>query len=120
MKFYFIELFHNKALKNIYKFGVTNSNDILNRFDYTYPERIGYQNFNIKPLFSIKLTDSDALKIESVFLSKYKNNNKNDYLSTNYTSKNLCGITEMRILTKEEKSEVLRILYELKTKLMSN
>lgn len=120
MKFYFIELFHNKALKTIYKFGVTNSNDILNRFDYTYPERVGYQDFNIRPLFSIILSESDALKVESVFLTEYINNNVNNYLSTNYTSKNLCGITEMRILTKEEKSEVLRILYELKTKLMSN
>ena len=114
MKFYVIELIHKSSKHVFYKFGVTNSNDVLNRFANTYPERRGYQNFNIRILFSQVGTEEDMKALESEMLNRFPripsitNIVKDGF---DYTFRNTSGITEWRSLSKSQVRQLLKELY---------
>jgi len=114
MKFYFIELTHKISGKVFYKFGITQSSDVLNRFTDIYPERKGYQNFNIRVLFSKKLNESDAEYLEETFLDMYpKIKNISNILKDgfDYNFKNTSGLSEWRTLSVSQKNSLLKILF---------
>ena len=118
MKFYLVELTHKETGKVFQKFGITNSRDILDRFDYSkYPERIGYKDFHIRPLFSIFVNENKAKMLEKHYLSLYGGFNVNKYLNKSlnegYNTNNLTGITEMVYLG-WDRNKVLKELFDLK------
>lgn len=117
MKFYFVELTHKKSGHIFYKFGITQNKDVLNRFTNIYPEREGYQNFNIRVLYSENLDKNEAKKKEKEFLSRYTNIPNIPSIvkdGFDYNSRNTSGITEWRVLNTSQKNELLRKLYESK------
>ena len=114
MKFYFVSLTHKNTGIVLYKFGVTNSKDIMDRFDFKYPERVGYKDFNIRPLFSVYVNDEKAIELEKYFLGRYPRVNVSGILGTYYDTDNLTGVSEIRQLDDSEYKYVLKELYKLK------
>ena len=115
MKFYFVELTHKSSGQKFYKFGITGNVDVLDRFTNTFPEREGYQNFNIRVLFSQYFKDDEVAKeLEKKYLNKFPRINLNEEIIDNYeyTYKNTGGITEWRILDRDQVNSILKELYE--------
>lgn len=119
MKFYFVKLTHKTTNKAFYKFGITSKYDVLERFSTDYDAR--YNDFYIKPLFSVFCTDIQAQKMEQKFLAKYPKN----FMLENYlgirpgTYDNLSGITECFIADEDIIQNITFLLYRIKTKLSS-
>lgn len=80
--------------KVFYKIGITKRVDISERFTITYPERVGYRDFDIDIIASTRC--KDAKVHEKILLDRYQLMDINKYLDTSYTTKNLTGITEFR------------------------
>jgi hypothetical protein len=118
-KFYFVKFTHLETGKVLYKFGSTLSKDILNRFNPTsYPERVGYLDFDIQPTFSWNFyTLEEAKKKEEEYLNRYSSNRVDisTYLGKPqgyYTTDNLTGISEFRSFTPTQAMEIRNDLYE--------
>ena len=122
-KLYFVELRHKETGKIINKIGVTHSKDVQNRFTPGYPEREGYSWFDIKVLFSMFFKrDSDAEQQEKDYLGRFPKCDINEYLGQNlieekFTHKNMSGISELRLLSSEERSQFLWKLHADKREL---
>ena len=115
MKFYFVSLTHKNTGIVLYKFGVTNSKDIMDRFDFKYPERIGYKDFSIRPLFSEYVNDENAIKLEKYYLGQFPRIDINSILDTKYTTDTLTGISEIRQLSEQEYKMVIKDLYKMRS-----
>jgi hypothetical protein len=128
-KFYVME-FKNKFYdvpsdKVFLKFGYTHHMDVMKRFDPDvddgYPKN--YKEWNIKPLFSIVCkSKSVAEQYEKHFLEEVFPYNSNykvwvedlfGLANKNYYSDN-SGVTELRLVSLEEKNKVLKSLFETK------
>ena len=113
-----VEFTHRDTGFTFQKFGTTRSRDIMSRFDYTrYPERAGYAEFNIKPLFSMYTTDEHADALEIHFLSRYPKNfilEKETNKPYNYFNNRFTGITECVKLSNTQRYNILQTLFKLK------
>jgi len=123
MKFYFVKFTHKETNKSFYKFGVTKESQVDNRFDpyfqnsRFYNDRYKYLEFDVRVLFSMYCSTTDAYKIESRYKAKYpKNFSLETYLGKpyNYFSDGFTGITETVVLDDNTYKEVLHKLYSLK------
>ena len=119
MKFYFVKFVHNISNKHFYKFGITKQGDVLNRFNTSFDIR--YSEFNISVIFSVYCSESQAQKLESIFL---KNNPKNFILEDLVNVKksyysNLSGITECFIADDNYIKDLIFNLYRIKSILQS-
>lgn len=117
MKFYFIELKHKASSKILYKFGITTKEDVLERFNPKYDKR--YKEFVFRVLVSIRTEDKKVKELENKLLHKYpKNFILEEFLNVPFRYfDNLGGITELRILSKEQKNSLLNKLYKIKQKI---
>jgi len=110
-----VKLVHKRTGIVLYKFGITKSYDIMDRFDHTrYPERARYVDFNISPIFSLFTDNKTAMDLEEKFLGLYPKIDLNNILNENYNSRNLTGITEIRLLDEFQAKCVMSELYKLK------
>ena len=110
MLFYFAKFEHKKTGKVFYKFGVT-GNAFETRMDPNrhFPDRKGYNDFNITLVNSIVASKENTTKIEKYFLKKYpKNLFLERYLELPFGHYNgiFTGITE---IVKLDDNEVQRI-----------
>lgn len=121
MKFYFVQFTHKETGKVFHKFGVTKETQVENRFDPSfqnsrfYDDRFKYLEFNIRVMFSMYCSESEAYALEDKFKNKYpKNFNLETYLEKpyNYFSTGFTGITECVVL--DDYKAVLKELYNLK------
>lgn len=116
MKFYFVQFTHKTSQKHFFKFGITKRTDVLHRFKSEYDIR--YNEFHIKPLFSLQCSETQANELEKIFL---KNNPKNfslEYLVNQvdgYYNK-FSGITECFVADSEYIKNLLSKLYRIKSK----
>lgn len=109
-KFYMAEFIDKVTSKKFYKFGWTNHNDALKRF-----EDSSYSDFDIKILASVYGTQDEVKLIECVFLSLYpKNLWLETYLGDDRKWDGFSGITEIVNLSDDQYSQALGAIYRIK------
>ncbi len=111
MKFYFVRLTHITG-EVFYKFGVTRSYDVLDRFSQKYPERIGYKDFTIKVMLSYYTDEENALLIEDFFLKKFPPSFSE--ILSKYNTNTLTDLTEFRTLNYSDVQSVFNDVNKLK------
>lgn len=105
-KLYFIQLSPKEGGNIVYKIGITEYKDVLDRFSEVI------DLFNIKVLCTLIFKNQEkAEAFESLFLSIYKKWPPKDELDL-YSS--LRGIGELRSMTNSEKMELLNFMFMLR------
>lgn len=119
MKFYLVQFTHKASQKHFFKFGVTNHTDVVHRFKSEYDLR--YNEFYIKPLFSLRCSELQANELEKMFLKSNPKNFNLEYLVNQVESyyNKFSGITECFVAEGEYIKTLLSKLYRIKSKLTS-
>lgn len=120
-KFYIVKATHKSTFKVIYKFGITESRDVLSRFSHTFKEREMYKDFNFVVIFSEYFPNiGEAENIENKFKRIFPNiPDINEYFGKPkgyYNTNNLTGLTEMRVWDDKVFEGIRDALYEYKNK----
>lgn len=118
-KFYIVKAVHKQTFKELYKFGVTRSSDVLTRFAQTHKEREKYSDFNFTVMVSLYLnTYEEAEKFETDFKTIYSEiPDVNSFClkeSGYYHSGNFTGISEFRLWDKDEINKIIQSFYKYK------
>ena len=108
---YLAKFTHKESNNEFYKIGYTSENDVRERFNIKHSERVSYHDFNIDVIsFSTFQTKQQALVLESHLLLSYIKLDINKYLGTQYTTKNLTGITEFIHLDKYQIQDIITLM----------
>lgn len=112
-KVYFCKFTDKKTKKVFYKFGHTQKNDVLKRFDTMFDERYG--EFDITAVCSIRGELTWCQQIEEIFKALYpKNLWLEEFFDDERRWDNFSGITEIVQLTDDEYKKVTRAFYKVK------